>query len=241
MGGQSQPVLRFSTGSLHGGIQWFESWLTKTPPAEGSYVGPAWRLNTEVRRPMDWGTLNTQQICLPGGKKSWLPLMKCAALSVRFFLQESGIRCPKGWHLFVGISDCSWHSGEGQHRSQGTGPVSSPPEQPPKIFSAKLSTGCRFQLQLAQGALHLALWKMMKAKSKRVMEFSQRGGYNHLPWTGYSGMLGECWNHDRFRRNIKISNLPGTERGFSRSWECSQAAQTMFSSLLSCRYIGKSI
>lgn len=45
----------------------------------------------------------------------------------------------------------------------------------------------------------------------------------------------------KFRRNVKISNLPRTECGFSGSWECSQAAQTMFSSLLSCRYIGKSI
>lgn len=110
------------------------------------------------------------------------------------FFQESGTRCLKGWQLCVGISDCSWHSGEGQHRSQSTGPVSCLQEQPPKMFCAELSTGCGFQMQLVQGALHLALWKVMKAGSKRMTDVSQRGGYNHLPWTGYSGVLGEYWN-----------------------------------------------
>lgn len=190
MNGQSQPVLWFNTGALHGDIQWFESWLTRTPPAEGSHVGPAWRLNTKVRRPVDGGTLSTQHICLPGGKKSWFALdeMFC-------FINEvlpPGVRGQVSKGLAVVCWDLRLLLA--RNRSQSTGPVSSLPEQPPKMFSAKLSTGCRFQMQLGQGALCLALWKMMKAKSKRMRDVSQRGGYNHLPWTGYSGVLGEYWN-----------------------------------------------
>lgn len=79
------------------------------------------------------GLGNTHHICLPGGKKSRLPL-KCAPLSLRCFLQQSETRSPKGWQLCVGILDCSWNSGEGQHRCQSTGTVSCLHGQPPKMF-----------------------------------------------------------------------------------------------------------
>lgn len=49
-------------------------------------------------------------------------------------------------------------------------------------------------MQLVQGALPLAFCKMMKAKSKGARDVSERGGYNLLPCTGYSGVPGEYWN-----------------------------------------------
>lgn len=52
---------------------------------------------------------------------------------------------------------------------------------PPKRLLAEVSTGCCFPVQLAQGASHLDLCKMMKEKSVVVRDMSERRGCNHLP------------------------------------------------------------
>lgn len=195
------------------------------------HVGPAWRLNIEVKRPVD----------LPSRRKEKLVALECTPSSLRCFLQESETRSPKGWQLCVGILDCSWHSGEGQHRSQSTGTVSCLHGQPPKRFllntaliSNAAGSGCTAfsPLQNDEGKEQRGerrLWK------RRIQSFAMYWVFRCAWWMLKPG------TSKRFRRSVKISNLPSTEHGFSGSWECSQGAQSLFSFLLSCRYLGKSI
>lgn len=105
-----------------------------------------------------------------------------ATLSLRVLCSQE-VQVAEGWWLCEGILGCSWHSCGGQHRSQSSGTMSCLHELPPKKLFAGFSPGCSFQMQLIQGAPHLDLGKMMKAKSVVVGEMSERRGCNHLPCT----------------------------------------------------------
>lgn len=125
-------------------------------------------------------------VVLPGGKQTWLPSMKirlnillayhweCHASLGRQKCRQSLVFVH--WNIRLFLAFLWWPAQVTElwysvlhHRL------------PPKRLLAELSTGCCFPVQLAQGASHLDLCKMMKEKSVVVRDMSEGRGCNHLP------------------------------------------------------------
>lgn len=184
---QSQPGLCFSglDVAVPADLSGHKAVQVLQPRAHRMWCVAILRPNTGLKRSVGWGTMSTGP-CGSSRRKANLTALNenqtehLASLSLRVpcFLGQAEMQSLVfvHWNIRLFLAFLWWPAQVTElwysvlhHRL------------PPKRLLAELSTGCCFPVQLAQGASHLDLCKMMKEKSVVVRDMSEGRGCNHLP------------------------------------------------------------